>query len=312
MVQQQHDPYQLLGVAKTASQDEIKKAYRQLAKKLHPDLNPGDAAKADQFGRVTAAYDLLSDPEKRRRFDAGEIDINQQERPERQYYRAHAEADPSARYEFEGGFDDLGEFFSRAFGGRASGGSFGERGSMRMRGQDRHFHLQVSLIEALTGAKKTVGLPEGGKIALTIPAGIEDGKTMRLAGKGEPGLNSGPPGDAYVRIEVSPDPVFTRDGDDIKIDLPVGIDEAVLGATVSVPTIDGRVNLKVPPNSSSGRVMRLKGKGAPKAGGGAGDMLVTLKIVLPNKADPALEEALKTWRENHPHDPRAGWKGGRR
>ncbi|WP_354432604.1 J domain-containing protein [Martelella mangrovi] len=312
MVQQQQDPYQLLGVAKTASQDEIKKAYRQLAKKLHPDLNPGDAAKAEQFSQVTAAYDLLSDPEKRRRFDAGEIDINQQERPERQYYRAHAEADPSARYEFEGGFDDLGEFFARAFGGRAGDGAGQRRSSMRMRGQDRHFHLQVSLIEALSGAKKTVGLPEGGRIALTIPAGIEDGKTLRLAGKGEPGVNGGPAGDAYVRVEVLPDAVFTRDGDDIALELPVGVDEAVIGATVSVPTIGGRVNLKVPANSSSGRVMRLKGKGAPKPGGGAGDMLVTLKIVLPPEPDPALEEALRAWRSEHGYDPRAGWKGGRR
>nr|WP_272213456.1 DnaJ C-terminal domain-containing protein [Marinicella sp. W31]MDC2879412.1 DnaJ C-terminal domain-containing protein [Marinicella sp. W31] len=289
----------------------IKKAYRQLAKKLHPDLNPGDAAKAEQFGRVTASYDLLSDPEKRRRFDAGEIDANQQERPERQYYRTHAEADPSARYEFEGGYDDLGEFFSRAFGGRASAGSRQERGSMRMRGEDRHFHLQVSLIEALSGAKKTVGLPEGGRIALTIPAGIEDGKTLRLSGKGAPGVNGGPPGDAYVRVEVLPDAVFVRDGDDILLDLPLGIDEAVLGASVPVPTIDGRVNLKVPASSSSGKVMRLKGKGAPKSGGGAGDMLVTLKIVLPPKPDPALEEALRAWQGEHGFDPRAGWKGGR-
>ncbi|TCT44711.1 DnaJ C-terminal domain-containing protein [Martelella mediterranea] len=306
------DPYAVLGVAKNASEADIKKAYRQLAKKLHPDLNPGDKAKAEQFSAVTAAYDLLGDPEKRRRFDAGEIDANQQETPERQYYRSYADADPSGRYAFDGDFDDLGSFFSQAFGGRAGG--FGRGGAqMKVRGKDRHFHLQVSLMEALKGAKKTVGLPEGGRISISIPAGIEDGKSLRLSGKGEAGRNGGPAGDAYVRVDITPDPVFERDGDDIKMDLPVSIDEAVLGATVSVPTIDGRVNLKVPQNSSSGRVMRLKGKGAPKSGGhGAGDLLVRLKIVMPETPDKALEDAIRDWRSRYSYDPRADWKGGNR
>ncbi|AJY45161.1 DnaJ C-terminal domain-containing protein [Martelella endophytica] len=314
MVQDQvRDPYDVLGVSKTASEAEIKKAYRQLAKKLHPDLHPGDKAKADEFSRVTAAYDLLGDPEKRKRFDAGEIDANQQERPQRQYYRSHAEADPSERYGFDGSFDDLGDFFSQAFGhargGGFSGGGFARGGQMKMRGRDVQFQLTVGFREALTGGKKTVGLPDSGRIELTIPAGITDGTTLRLAGKGEPGVNGGPPGDAHVRVTVAPDPVFARDGDDLKMELPVSIDEAVLGATVAVPTITGRVNLKVPPNTSSGRTMRLKGKGAPKKGGGAGDLLVTVKLVLPSQPDEALEKAIREWRSQHAYDPRAGWKG---
>lgn len=301
------DPYDVLGVSKTASEADIKKAYRQLAKKLHPDLNPGDKAKADQFSKVTAAYDLLGDPEKRRRFDAGEIDANQQERPERHYYRSHAEADPSGRYEFDGSFDDLGDFFSQAFGQRHGGFSGGAR--MKMRGGDLHFQLRVGFREALSGAKKTVGLPEGGRIALTIPAGIEDGTTLRLAGKGEPGLNGGPAGDAYVRVDVAPDPVFARDGNDLTMELPVSLDEAVLGSTIAVPTIDGRVNLKIPANSSSGRVLRLRGKGVPKKGGGAGDLLVTIKIVMPEEPDHALEQAIRDWRAVHGYNARDGWKG---
>ncbi|TPW28483.1 J domain-containing protein [Martelella alba] len=306
------NPYDVLGVARDASEADIKKAYRKLAKTLHPDLNPGDKKKAEEFSKVTAAYDLLSDPDKRRRYDAGEIDENQQERPQRQYYRSHAEADPSGRYGYDGNFDDLGDFFSQAFGGRRGGFGAGGGARMKMRGQDRQFQMTVGFIEALLGAKKTVDLPEGGRIELSIPAGIEDGKTLRLSGKGEPGLNGGPSGDAYVRISVAPDPVFERVGDDVAMELPISLDEAVLGASVSAPTPTGRVNLKVPANSSSGRVMRLKGKGVPKSGGNAGDLLVTLKIVLPPKADEALAEAIRSWRADHAYDPRAGWKGEQR
>lgn len=303
------DPYDVLGVAKTASDAEIKKAYRQLAKTLHPDLNPGDKTKQERFKQVSAAYDLLKDPEKRRRYDAGEIDANAEERPPRQYYRG--QDDPSGRYEFNGDFGDLGDIFSRAFRhadeGRAGGDPFAK---MKMRGGDLHFHLKVSFLDALKGARKGVSLPDGTKLEITIPEGIESGKTLRLSGKGEPGLNGGPAGDAYVAIEVLPDPVFTRDGDDILMDLPVSIDEAVLGATVAAPVPGGRVNLKIPPNSSSGRVMRLRGKGVSHRKGSAGDLLVTLKIVLPENPDEELVKVIQAWREAHSYDPRADWKGG--
>ncbi|RWR14484.1 DnaJ C-terminal domain-containing protein [Paenirhodobacter populi] len=311
-------PYEVLGVAKTASDAEIKKAYRKLAKELHPDLTGGDAAKADRFKAVSAAYDLLRDAEKRRRYDAGEIDASGQERPQEQYYRQYAENDPSGRYEYEGGFDDLGDLFKNAFrgGGRSRGGfsaGFGEDFShMKMRGQDLHFHMEISFREAVEGGKKAVTLPEAGRLEITIPAGIEDGQTLRLAGKGGPGANGGAPGDALITISVAEDPVFTRDGDDIHMDLPVSIDEAVLGGPVEVPLPGGRVRLKVPANSSSGRVMRLRGKGVVRANGRAGDLLVTLKVVLPQTEDPALAEAIRKWRAEHSYDARANWEGNRK
>lgn len=325
-------PYDVLGVPKTATAAEIKKAYRQLAKKLHPDLNPGDIAKQEQFKEVSVAYDLLGDEEKRRRFDAGEIDASGQERPQRQYYREYAEFDPSARYEFEGDMDDLGDIFARAFrargqagqgsgqggfagfsgfGGGDQGGGRGGHSQFKMRGGDLHFHMEVDFLDAVQGATKTVTLPEIGRIDIRVPAGISDGQTLRLAGKGQPGIGGGPAGDALVQITVRPDPVFAREGNDILMELPVSIDEAVLGASVEAPVPGGRVKLKVPANSSSGRVMRLRGKGVKPARGEAGDLLVTLKVVLPEGGDVALTEAVKAWRAKNYYDPRAGWKGNR-
>lgn len=309
-------PYEVLGVAKTAPDAEIKKAYRKLAKELHPDLTGGDAAKADRFKAVSAAYDLLRDTEKRRRYDAGEIDASGQERPQEQYYRQHAENDPSGRYEYEGGFDDLGDLFKNAFrsGGARGGfaGGFSDFSQMKTRGQDLHFHMEISFREAVEGGKKAVTLPEAGRLEIAIPAGIEDGQTLRLAGKGGPGANGGAPGDALITISVAEDPVFTRDGDDIHLELPISIDEAVLGGPIEVPLPGGRVRLKVPANSSSGRVMRLRGKGVVRANGRAGDLLVTLKVVLPQAEDAALTEAIRAWRAAHSYDARANWEGNRK
>ena len=311
-----NDPYKILGVGKSASEAEIKKAYRKLAKELHPDLTGGDAAKEARFKQVSSAYELLKDAEKRRRYDAGEIDASGQEVPPRQYYRGQAGQGPEQRYEYEGDLDDLGEIFSRAFRARGGGGpGFGGQedfSKIRMRGQDLHPQIQIGLVEALSGGSKTVSLPEIGRIELHIPAGIEDGQTLRLAGKGGPGLNGGPPGDAYVFVSVAPDPVFSRQGDDIAMELPISIDEAVLGGGVEVAIPGGRVKLKIPPNSSSGRVMRLRSKGVAGRGGQSGDLLVTLKIVLPETEDSTLNEAIRAWRGKNFYDPRAGWKGGRR
>ncbi len=304
-------PYEVLGLAKTATDAEIKKAYRKLAKELHPDLTGNDPAKAERFKAVSAAYDLLHDTEKRRRYDAGEIDASGQERPQQQYYRQYAENDPSGRYEFEGGFDDLGDLFKNAFGGRARGAGFGAGGgggfaNMKMRGQDRHFHMEIPFLQAIEGGKHPVTLPEIGRVDISIPAGIADGQTLRLSGKGEPGVNGGPAGDALITITVAADPVFSREGDDIHMELPISIDEAVLGGPVEVPIPGGRVRLKVPANASSGKVMRLRGKGVK-----GGDLLVTLKVVLPETEDPSLTEAVKAWRAKHAYDPRADWKGNR-
>lgn len=308
------DLYQVLGVSKTATDADIKKAYRKLARELHPDLTGGDAKKSERFKAVNEAYDLLRDPEKRRRYDAGEIDAEGQERAPHPSYRSYAEADPSGRYEFEGGFDDLGDLFSRAFRQRQGAGAGAQGspfGNMKMRGQDVQFHLEVGFTDAVLGAVKQVTLPGAGRIELRIPAGIADGQTLRLAGKGGAGVNGGPAGDAFVTVSVAGDPVFTREGDDVLLDLPVSVDEAVLGGPVEVPVPGGRVRLKVPANASSGKVMRLRGKGVQRAGA-PGDLLVTLRIVLPEHEDPSLAEAVRAWRAQHSYDPRAGWKGNRK
>ncbi|HEY0212538.1 MAG TPA: DnaJ C-terminal domain-containing protein [Paenirhodobacter sp.] len=301
-------PYDVLGVAKAASDADIKKAYRRLAKELHPDLTGNDPAKADRFKAVSAAYDLLRDTDKRRRYDAGEIDASGQERPQQQSYRHYAETDRSGRYDAGGGFDDLGDLFKNAFRSRGFGDDFTNR---RQRGQDVHFHMQISFREAVEGGKKPVTLPDIGRVEISIPPGIEDGQTLRLAGKGGPGTNGGPAGDALITVSVAADPIFTRDGDDIHMDLPISIDEAVLGGPVEVPLPGGRVRLKVPAQSSSGRVMRLRGKGITRANGRAGDLLVTLRVVLPQTEDAALAAAIRDWRAAHSYDPRADWPADR-
>lgn len=300
------DPYDILGVSKNATQAEIKKAYRKLAKALHPDLSPGDKGKAAQFQKVGAAYDILGDPEKRRRFDAGEIDASGHEKPERQYYRQYAGEDPERRYQSTAGFDDfedVSDIFSDLFGGRGRA----HRGSAQgfaARGGDLRYHLDVDFLDAARGAKRKVPLPDGQTIDLSIPAGVRDGQTLRLRGKGQPGMGGGPAGDAYVTISVKPHPMFRRDGNDIEIDLPITFDEAVLGGKVEVPTLAGPVSMGVPKGASSGQRLRLKGKGIKPAKGQAGDQFVRLKIILPDRIDSDMEDLARRWRETASHDPR--------
>ena len=301
------DPYKVLGVEKTATQDQIKKAYRKLAKALHPDLHPDDAGKKSEFQAVSAAYDLLGDPEKRKRFDAGEIDASGQERPERRYYHQYAGQNAGRRYDPGADthdFEDASEFFSDLFGRRyrAGGGDF--RQGFHARGPDTRYHLEIDFMDAVRGAKRSVTMPDGKGIEISIPAGVRDGQTLRLRGKGGAGIGEGPPGDALITIAVRSHPVFSRDGDDIVLELPITIDEAVLGAKVEVPTISGPVSMTVPKGASSGRRMRLKGKGIQRAGGKAGDQYVRLQIVLPEKIDPDLEELAQRWRDHSDLDPR--------
>jgi len=303
------DPYEVLGVARTASQDDIKAAYRKLAKKLHPDLNPGDAGVESKFKDVSAAYELLSDADKRARFDRGEIDATGEE-TQRGFYRAYAGGDQGFKYRSQqggpdmGGFDgDIGDILGGMFGGgKRRGGA-----SMKMKGADASYSLAVEFLDAARGVTKRIGLPDGGLLDVRIPAGIEDGATLRLAGKGGPGFNGGLPGDAYVTVQVLPHAHYRREGRDIHIDVPVTAAEAVLGGRIEVPTIDGPVQMTVPKHANSGRTLRLKGRGVPGEGG-RGDQFVHLQVVLPDLPDAELETFLKDWAERHPHDPRATLK----
>ena len=304
------DPYKVLGVARDASQSEIKKAYRKLAKSLHPDLHPGDKAKEAAFQAVAAANDIIGDAERRKRFDAGEIDASGQERPQRQYYHQHAGSDPRGRYDSAAGygdFADMSDVFADLFGAR-SGAARG--GGHTARGPDLRYHLEVDFMDAARGAKRAIPLPDGSAIELTLPAGVRDGQTLRLRGKGQPGHGGGPAGDAYVEISVLAHPVFTRDGNDIEVELPIGFDEAVLGARVEVPTLSGRVAMSVPKGATTGQRLRLKGRGIAPATGVAGDQYVRLKVVIPAKVDARMERIAQDWRDQVAADPRAGlWRG---
>ncbi|CAN7526076.1 DnaJ domain-containing protein [Pararhizobium sp. LjRoot235] len=297
-----HDPYDILGVKRDATQKDIQSAFRKLAKKHHPDLNPGDRPAEERFKEISTAYELLSDEEKRARFDRGEIDISGAEQAPRHYYRDYASASgPSDPYHNSASFADFGETedpFSAFFSRRTSGGQF------RSKGQDRYFSMAVDFLDAVNGAKNHVMLPDGTALEVQIPAGTRDGQTLRLGGKGEPGVGGGPPGDALIEVHVRPHRFFQRDGDDIRLELPITLNEAVLGAKIRAPTPTGPVTLTVPPYSNSGKVLRLKDKGAPKRGGGRGDLFVTLKIVLPDTPDPRLTAFIKEWSEASRQDPR--------
>jgi DnaJ-class molecular chaperone len=288
------DPYETLGIKRDASQEDIQKAYRALAKKLHPDLNPGDKQAEERFKNVSAAYDLLSDPEKRARFDRGEIDASGAERPRYRSYRDFADSDGSP-YTSDAGFADFadaGDILSEIFGRGARAG----RAGFRMRGQDVHYRLELDFLDAVNGGNQQITLPDGAVLDVNIPPGTRDGQILRLRGKGGPGLGGGPPGDALVEIGVRPHPVFTRRGDDIHVELPISLGEAVLGAKVNAPTPSGPVTMTIPKGANTGKVLRLKGKGAPRPTGGRGDEYVTLKVMLPDRPDPELERFVAQWR----------------
>ena len=299
------DPYAALGVAKTATQDEIRKAYKKIARESHPDLNPGDPKAEARFKAAASAYELLKDAEKRGRFDRGEIDASGQERPERRFYREYAEG-PEATYHTSRGFEDFGDMsdvFADLFGQRARAGARAQ--GVQMRGPDRHYTLEVGFLEAALGARRRITLPDGQALEVRIPEGLADGQTIRLRGKGGEGLGGGPAGDALVTVTVAEHGFFRREGEDIEVELPISLDEAVLGARVEVPTIGGRVMLNVPKGASSGQVLRLRGKGV-KRGEKRGDQRVMLRIVAPPEVDAELEAFFRRWREGHAYDPRKG------
>jgi DnaJ-class molecular chaperone len=304
-------PYEVLGVKPDASAPDIRKAYRKLAKELHPDLNPGKPETEARFKTVTAAYDLISDADKRARYDRGEIDESGAERP--QYsYRPHAEGAQGWKYGPEGAMDpaDLEDLFAMfGSGGRTGGTRRGRGQGFAMPGGDRLYTLTVDFVEAAAGAKKRLSLAPDNSLDVTIPPGLEEGQVLRLKGKGDPGVGGGPAGDALIEVHVAPHAFFRRERDNVLIELPVSLAEAVLGARVSVPTVTGPVMMTIPKGSDSGAQLRLRGKGIQRrnsATGGEGDQIVTLKVVIGDSGDAELATFLDAWAKQHPSDPRHG------
>ncbi len=301
------DPYSTLGVAKGASEAEIKSAYRKLAKELHPDKNKDNPKASEKFSEVTRAYDILSDKTKRAQFDRGEIDGDGNPAMPFGYgggggFRGDQRTGPGGFSGFGNEGADFGDIFEGLFGrgGGAAGGGFGGfggRSAPPQKGANVAYRLTVSFVDAATQAPQRITLADGGTIDLKLPAGVETGTQMRLAGKGQAG--PGGTGDGIVTITVRDHPFFVREGANIRLDLPITLDEAVKGAKIKVPTVDGPVMLSIPAGSTSGKVMRLKGKGFSDKGGGRGDQLVRLMIDLPAD-DGALSALLGDWT-----DPRA-------
>lgn len=299
------DPYKELGVSRGASQDEIKKAFRRLAKDLHPDKNPGDAKAEERFKRITAAFDLLGDAEKRAKFDRGEIDADGREQ-----FRGFGggrpgggpggfgQGGPGGRAGFEN--IDLDEIFGMFGGGARGGGGRGFGG----RGQDVRATLEVSLEDAISGATRRIQFTDGRVLDVAIPKGATDGQTLRLKGQGTPG-RGGEAGDALIELKIAPHPVFRRDGADLAMDLTVSLEDAVLGGKVPVRTPEGTVSMTIPKGSNSGQTLRLKGRGA-FAGGKRGDLLAKLMITLPDPMDEALVKLAQGWRDKKPYTP---WRG---
>ena len=301
------DPYTVLGLPRTASDDDIRKAFRKLAKKHHPDLNPGDKAAEAKFKEISQANDLLSDAEKRRRFDAGEIDGTGQEMPPRGFYRDQAGAGGfGGKYERASAhesFVDMGGVFSEMFGERRGHGGGG--GGFDMGGMPVTYSLRVPFLVAARGGKQRVTLPDGKTLDIDVPEGTTDGQTLRLKGQGMPGSQGRPAGDAYVEIHVDPHAFFQPRDSDIHVELPVTVSEAALGGKVKVPTIGGPVMLNVPAGSNTGTSLRLKGRGLlDRKSGQRGDQYVKLKVVLPEQPDEKLKEFLESWEAGRAYDPR--------
>ncbi len=310
------DPYLELGVGKNASADEIRKAFRKLAKQYHPDANPGDKSADEKFKRVSGAFDIIGDEDKRKRFDRGEIDADGRER--HPGFGGESPFGPGGasggRYRpgpgspgFEGVDinDILGEMFGRGAAGQRQGGfgtGFGGGGFGGGKGSDLRAHLDIDIEDAIRGAKKRIAFSDGRTLEVNIPKGAQEGQTLRLKGQGAPGRTG--PGDALIEIGFKPHPVYRREGDTLHMDLAVSVPDAVLGGKVEAPTPDGPVHVTVPRGANSGSVLRLKGKGFVSAKGQRGDLLARLVVTLPEVVDPALEAFAEQWRKERPYSPR--------
>jgi DnaJ-class molecular chaperone len=299
------DPYRILNVAREAGQATIKAAYRELAKRLHPDRNPGDSGAEQRFKQVTQAYELLRDPAKRAQFDRGQIDGDG--KPQFGFgnfgFRPGGAGQAGRGGAFGGGDGLFDKIFGGGFGQAGADGLRGAaRGGLkRTRGEDRRCRVEVDFLLAVRGGKQRVEL--GARLLeIDVPPGCKDGSVLRLKGQGNPGALGGAAGDLLATIAVRPHERFTLQGRDIHLELPISLPEAVLGAKVTVPTIAGSVRITVPPGSNSGRSLRLKGRGVP--GGTPGDQLVRLVVTLPEQPDPELDDFIKRWAQKHPYDPR--------
>jgi DnaJ-class molecular chaperone len=324
------DPYEVLGVPKNASAEAIKTAFRRQAKKLHPDANKQDKKAAAKFAELNAAYEILGDENKRKAYDRGEIDAEGKPRF-RGFEGFGAGAGPRAgqfaddgifetftfgpggfqraagrRRGFGGGIDEILRDVFGGMAGAAGGrhtGFASEDFAASSQGRDVTGSVTISLTEAAKGTTRRVRLPNGKEVEAKIPAGLADGQTIRLKGQGLPGPD-GTVGDALITVTVEPHPLFKRDGNDLRLELPVTLYEAVLGAKVRVPTLDGAVELAIPRGTNSGRTFRLRGKGLPNKSGGAGDLYATVRIMLPERTDPEFEELMRKWRDTNPYNPR--------
>lgn len=310
MARAMHDPYAILGVSREASAAEIKEAYRRLAKALHPDRHPGDPAAAERFKELSRAYDLLRDGGRRRRYDNGEIDAEGRPRAWSSPaggFRAGAARRSAGRpantpgvgeeTETQRAGADIDDLLAEMLGTLRKAG----RKAFRSRGHDISHSLSVAFLDALRGGTQRLSLPDGRALDVRLPAGLRDGQRIRLRGQGEPGSHGGAAGDLLLTIEVRNDPAFRREGDDIHLDMPISLAEAVAGARLCIPTIDGSVTLTVPKGANHGRPLRLKGKGAPiGTGGRRGDQYVRLRIILPEPMNAELEQIILAWAARHP------------
>ncbi len=298
------DPYKTLGVARDASADAIKAAYRKLARQHHPDLNPGKPEAEARFKAISAANDLLSDPEKRARFDRGEIDAEGQEQRPAGSYRQYAEQPTGEKYGARYGQRPESEVFEDLFADIFEQRRRAESGPRR--GSDESYRLAVPFLHAVEGATETLTLPDGRSLSVKIPPGVETGQVLRLRGQGGAGRSGGPPGDALIELDVAEDKLFRRDGFDLHLELPVTLKEAVLGGPVLVPTPGGPLRITLPADSDSGRQIRLRGKGIAAHGAReAGDLFLTLRVVI-GPTDAALRAFLRDWTPEHAQDPRSG------
>ncbi len=307
------DPYQELGVSRSASADEIRKAFRKLAKANHPDTNPDNKEAEERFKRVSAAFDIIGDPDKRKKFDAGEIDADG-----RETFRGFGGGEGPWGGNGSGGFGggrgyrsetfegvDLGDILGEMFGGggrERRGGQGGGFGGFSQRGADVRAKLEIDLTDAIRGGKQRIAFSDGRTIDVTIPKGAQEGQTLRLKGQGQAGRSG--PGDAFIELSIAPHPIFRREGEVLVMDLPVALYDAVLGGKVEAPTPDGPVSLTIPKGTNSGAKLRLKGKGLSDSKGHRGDLFARVVVTLPDTPDPALEALAEDMRKSRPYSPR--------